>query len=46
MGGYYAAHSGGAAKKAVARVLNHGISLFGTQGTRLAPCIMFHAARR
>jgi len=46
MGGYYAAHSGGAAKKAVAQVLNHGISLLGTQGTRLAPCIMFHAARR
>lgn len=46
MGGYYAAHSGGTAKKAVAQVLNHGISLLGSQGARLAPCIMFHAARR
>lgn len=46
MGGYYAAHDGGAGKKAVARLLNHGISLLGSQGARLAPCIMFHAARR
>lgn len=46
MGGYYAAHDGGVAKKAVARLLNHGISLLGSQGARLAPCIMFHAARR
>jgi 2-polyprenyl-3-methyl-5-hydroxy-6-metoxy-1,4-benzoquinol methylase len=46
MGGYYAAHDGGAVKKVVARLLNHGISLLGPQGARLAPCIMFHAARR
>ena len=46
MGGYYAAHDGGAAKKVVAKLLNHGISLLGSQGARLAPCIMFHAARR
>lgn len=46
MGGYYAAHAGGQAKKAVAQLLNHGISLLGSQGARLAPCIMFHAARR
>ncbi len=46
MGGYYAGHGGSGAKKAVARVLNHGISLLGSQGARLAPCIMFHAARR
>lgn len=50
MGGYYAGHAassaGGKAKKAVAHLLNHGISLLGSQGARLAPCILFHAARR
>lgn len=46
MGGYYAAHAGGKAKKMAAHVLNHGISILGSQGARLAPCIMFHAARR
>lgn len=50
MGGYYGGTTSKpavkAAKKAAADVLNHGISLLGRQGTRLAPCFMFHAARR
>jgi 2-polyprenyl-3-methyl-5-hydroxy-6-metoxy-1,4-benzoquinol methylase len=50
LGGYYGGMSsnstGRAAKKAAAYFLNHGISLLGRQGVRLAPCFMFHAARR
>lgn len=50
LGGYYSGTASnsavGAAKRLAAHFLNHGISLFGQQGARLAPCFMFHAARR
>ena len=47
-GGYYddMTAKGGATKTGLARLMNHGISLLGSQGARLAPCIMFHASRR
>lgn len=46
MGGYYAG-SGfpRPLRKAAAYFLNHGITLLGSQGARIAPCIMFHATR-
>jgi hypothetical protein len=50
LGGYYGGMSsnstGKVAKKTAAYFLNLGISLLGRQGVRLAPCFMFHAARR
>ena len=50
LGGYYSGtspNSGiGVAKRFAANLLNHGISLLGQQGARIAPCFMFHAARR
>lgn len=47
-GGYYddVTASSKPVKIALARLMNHGISLLGSQGARLAPCIMFHASRR
>lgn len=51
LGGYYSGHAANGSLKAglkrgAAALLNHAISRFGTQGARLAPCFMFHAARR
>jgi len=50
LGGYYSGTAPnsaiGTAKRFAAHLLNHGISLLGEQGARLAPCFMFHAARR
>ncbi len=46
LGGYYNVTAGNASKRAAACLANHGISLLGRQGARLAPCFMFHAARR
>lgn len=50
LGGYYSGTASnsavGTAKRFAAYFLNHGISLLGDQGARLAPCFMFHAARR
>jgi hypothetical protein len=49
-GGYYDATGRDpmirAAKRTVTYFLNHGISLLGKRGAFLAPCFMFHAARR
>ena len=46
LGGYYNVTAGNAPKRTAAYLLNHGISLLGRQGACLAPCFMFHAARR
>jgi hypothetical protein len=50
MGGYYAGHGSQSTTRIITRAaaycLNYGISLLGSQGARLAPCIMFHATRR
>jgi 2-polyprenyl-3-methyl-5-hydroxy-6-metoxy-1,4-benzoquinol methylase len=47
IGGYYSGNgSHRTLLKAAAYALNHGISLLGSQGARLAPCVMFHATRR
>jgi SAM-dependent methyltransferase len=51
LGGYYSGHAAGGslkggAKRVAANVLNHAISQLGERGARLAPCFMFHAARR
>lgn len=51
MGGYYSGHAAqgslkATVKRSVAIALNQAISLLGDQGARLAPCFMFHAARR
>ncbi len=49
LAGYYSGNASGAAskimKRVAARILNHGISLMGEHGTRLAPCFMFQAVR-
>lgn len=48
--GYYGGFSKrpgiGALKQTAAGLLNHAISLLGSNGLSLAPCFMFHAARR
>lgn len=48
--GYYGGFSNqrvvGSLKHAAAGVLNHAISFLGSRGVSLAPCFMFHAARR
>lgn len=51
LGGYYSGHAANGSlraglKRGAATVLNHAISQLGSQGARLAPCFMFHAARR
>jgi hypothetical protein len=49
MGGYYAGYGSQSMtrtlSKAAAYCVNYGISLLGSQGARIAPCIMFHATR-
>jgi 2-polyprenyl-3-methyl-5-hydroxy-6-metoxy-1,4-benzoquinol methylase len=46
LGGYYNDTASHPAKRAAARLLNHGISLLGGRhGAKLAPCFMFCAAR-
>jgi 2-polyprenyl-3-methyl-5-hydroxy-6-metoxy-1,4-benzoquinol methylase len=48
-GGYYSARAKNPvmklAKKTAAAILNHAISVLGSQGACLGPCFMFHASR-